>query len=81
MSTKYTAESLAVCRLADVAHLMNNLEAVAYKLQRERNVALEQRDALLAALQAIASAGADLCTVTYMQRIARAAIAACEVQS
>lgn len=65
MSTKYTAESLAVCRLDDVALWMNNLES--------------HHDALLAALQAIASAGADLCTVTYMQRIARAAIAACEV--
>jgi len=35
--TKYTAESLKVCRLADIAHLMNNLEA--------------QRDELLAALR------------------------------
>ena len=77
------------CPLCDhCATAYDTLEAVAYKLQRERNVALEQRDALLAALRYsvkqmaafIGDRGID--HPMYVALIeARAAIAACEVQS
>ena len=77
------------CPLCDnCATAYDTLEAVAYKLQRERNVALEQRDALLTALQACLTAitvtprsEMDCLAWSRLADKARNAIAACEVQS